>query len=196
VQPTRFLRGLRAVRRFDPRPVPDDVLADILEIARWTGSAKNAQPWHLVVVTDRETLERLSRLAPFGDHVARAPAAIAVVMSERSRSRSFDEGRITERIMLAAWAHEIGSCIATLFPEEREDEAIVLLGAPAGSGLRTVVSLGYPADHMARSLSSTPYLRGVVPVGRKPVEEVVSFERYGASPPGHRADSLRAPGPP
>ncbi len=179
VEATRFLRDLRAVRRYDARPIPGDVLADILETARWTGSAKNAQPWQLVVVAERPTLERLSALAPFGQHVAQAPAAIAVVMSERSRSRSFDEGRICERIMLAAWAHGVGGCVATLFPEEREDEALELLGGPAGTGLRTVVALGYPADANARFVGSTPRLKSVVPLGRKPLGEIVSSERIG-----------------
>lgn len=175
METTRFLRDLRAVRRFDARPVPDEILTDVLETARWTGSAKNAQPWHLVVVTRRETLERLSTLAPFGQHVAKAAVAIAIVMSERSRSRSFDEGRIAERIMLASWAHGVGACVATLFPEDREDEALELLSRPAGAGLRTVVSLGYPADATARFVSSTPDLKSVVPLGRKPLDEIVTF---------------------
>jgi nitroreductase len=180
VETTRILRDLRAVRRFDPRPVPGGVLGDVLETARWTGSAKNAQPWRMVVVTEREKLERLSRLGRFAGHVAGAPLAIAIVMAERSRSRSFDEGRLAERIMLGAWAHGVGSCVATIFPERNEDRAAELLGAPSGSGLRTVVSLGYPADEKARYLSANPLLRGVVPVGRKPVDEIVGFERYPA----------------
>jgi nitroreductase len=178
VQTTRFIRDLRAVRRFDPRPVPDDVLADVLETARWTGSAKNAQPWHLVVVRERATLERLSRLGRYAGHVAEAPLAVVLVMAERSRSRSFDEGRLSQNLQLAAWAHGVGSCVATLFPEENEDAACDLLGAPAGSGIRTVVSLGYPADERARFLSSTPELKSEVPLGRKPLAELVSYERY------------------
>jgi nitroreductase len=179
VETTRFLRDLRAVRRFDSRPVPDEVLADVLEVARWTGSAKNAQPWKLVVVSERDTLKSLAKLGRFAGHVGGAPLAIALVLSERSRSRSFDEGRIAERIMLAAWAHGVGSCVATIFPEANEDKAAELLGAPPGCGLRTVLSLGYPADEKARFLSSTPLLKRVVPVGRKPLDQIVSRERYG-----------------
>ena len=55
-QITAFLRSLRAVRRFSPQAIPDDVLLDVLDVARWTGSSKNTQPWHLIVVRDRETL--------------------------------------------------------------------------------------------------------------------------------------------
>jgi nitroreductase len=42
--PRALLRSLRVVRRYADRPVPDDVLLSILEVARWTGSAKNTQP--------------------------------------------------------------------------------------------------------------------------------------------------------
>ncbi len=180
---TELLRSLRAVRRFAPTPVPDDVLADVLEVARWTGSAKNRQPWEIVVVGSRETLERLSRLGRFAGHVAGAPLAIALLMDGSSGSGNvlFDEGRLAERITLAAWAHGVGSCVATLFPEENVRTAGELLGLPEGFAARTVISLGYPADADARFLRSTPLLRAVVPVGRKPLEELVSWERYGSS---------------
>ena len=44
------------------RSVPQEVLDDVLEVARWSGSASNRQPWELVVIRDRETLGTLSRL--------------------------------------------------------------------------------------------------------------------------------------
>ena len=182
---TDHLRSLRSVRRFAAAAVPGDVLTDVLDVARWTGSAKNRQPWELVVVRDPETLERLSRLGRFAGHVARAPIAVALVMDGSSGSANvlFDEGRLAERIMLAAWAHGVGSCIATLFPEKNVREAGELLGVPAGRSARTVISLGYPADENARFLRSTPLLRAVVPTGRKPLDALVSYERYGRRAP-------------
>ena len=36
-----FLRGLRNVRRFRPDPIPEPVVDDLLEVARWSGSARN-----------------------------------------------------------------------------------------------------------------------------------------------------------
>ena len=39
-----FLRSLRAVRQFRPDPVPQEAVDDILEVARWSGSAGNRQP--------------------------------------------------------------------------------------------------------------------------------------------------------
>src|ERR1700687_4326089 len=56
-QLTDFLRSLRAVREFQPKLVPDDVVQDILEVARWSGSASNRQFGEIIVVRKRETLQ-------------------------------------------------------------------------------------------------------------------------------------------
>src|ERR1700730_4101313 len=57
-----FLRGLRQIRQLSPEPVPEEALQDILEVARWTGSARNIQPWDLLVIQDRATLQTLANL--------------------------------------------------------------------------------------------------------------------------------------
>ena len=182
--PTRLLRTLRSVRRFAPRPIPGGVLRDVLEVGRWTGSSKNSQPWEVVVVRDRGMLEQLARLGQFAGHLAGADAAIVLVMD--SPSNALDAGRLAQNLMLAAWAHGVGSCIASLFPEENERRAKELLGVPAERWVRTAISLGYSADARARVVSSTPGLRGTVPLGRKPLAEFASWERYGRREPSRQ----------
>ncbi|MEW2353028.1 nitroreductase family protein [Spirillospora sp. NPDC029432] len=54
--------SLRATRWFDDRPVPAAEIVRMLEAARWTGSARNRQPWRFVVVQDRGPLRELSLL--------------------------------------------------------------------------------------------------------------------------------------
>ena len=172
------LRTLRAVRRFASDPIPADVLYDILEAARWTGSAKNTQPWELIVVADREMLAQLARLGTYAGHLAGAPLAVLLVM-ERA-TQAFDAGRLAQTIMVAAWAHGVGSCIASLYPAENEREAKALLGVPVERSLHTAIALGYPANADARRLrSSPPHIRAEVPRGRKALDELVSWERYG-----------------
>src|SRR5690242_4778374 len=96
---TELLMTLRAVRRFAPDSIPHEVVLDILEIARWTGSAKNTQPWELIVIGERETLRQLAHFAPLGDHLAGAQVGIVLVLS---RPAPFDEGRLAQNLMLAA----------------------------------------------------------------------------------------------
>jgi nitroreductase len=71
-----FLRTLRAVRAFRPDPVPQEVLDDILEVARWSGSASNSQPWEMIVVQNRDTLGALAPVDGYAGHLARAPLGI------------------------------------------------------------------------------------------------------------------------
>ena len=76
-----FLRGLRAVRQLRPDPLPESVLRDILEVARWSGSAGNRQPWEFVVVRDRDMLRRLSAIdGANAGHLVTAAAGIASVI--------------------------------------------------------------------------------------------------------------------
>lgn len=166
-QLTDFLRSLRAVREFQPRPIPDDVVQDILEVGRWSGSASNRQFGEIIVVRKRETLRALAGLGGYVGHVRNAALVMLLVMpGEWPEGEVFDEGRLAERIMLAAWAHGVGSSIGWFSPEGRE-AAKRLLGVPAQPVLRTAISLGYPAS---------PSRRGA----RKPLSELVHEEQYRA----------------
>jgi nitroreductase len=108
-----FLRGLRAVRQLRPDPLPEPVLHDILEVARWSGSAGNRQPWEFVVVRDRDLLRQLSMIdGANAGHLASAAAGIAIVIRpEVPDLDAYDEGRLAERILLAAAAHGVGAAV-------------------------------------------------------------------------------------
>src|SRR5215207_7758512 len=112
-QVSRFLRALRAVRHFRPDAIPDSVVHDLLEVARWTGSATNRQPWEFIVVTERATLQALAEADPSNArHLAGATIALVLVMAgEAYDEETYDEGRLAERIMLAAAGHGLGACI-------------------------------------------------------------------------------------
>ena len=86
------IRKVRQARLFHPKPVPEDVLNELLEVARWTGSSRNSQPWHFVVVTDKDVLRQLGQLRPPINWVADAPVAIAIVLDGEGapESESYD----------------------------------------------------------------------------------------------------------
>lgn len=167
-QLTDFLRSLRAVREFQRKPVPDDIVQDILEVARWSGSASNRQFVEVIVIRKRETLHALAGLGGYVGHLRDAPLGmLLVVPGEWPEGETFDEGRLAERIMLGAWAHGVGSSIGWFSPEGRQ-EAKRLLGVPAKPVVRTAISLGHPASSPRRG-------------ARKPLNELVHEERYRAS---------------
>ena len=171
---TKLIKSLRAVRQFSDREIPDDVLRDILDTGRWTGSSKNTQPWDLVVVTNRDTLAALAKCGQFAWHLARAKLAIGLVMRGEDAWSGMDEGRLMQNIMLAAWAHGVGSCIGSIYPEHQQ-RARELLGIPENRYLRTMLSIGYPASPEALRL---PPNAGI-PRGRRPLDDLVSRERFG-----------------
>ena len=167
-----FLRTLRAVRAFRPDPVPQEVIDDILEVARWSGSAGNSQPWEMIVIQNRDTLDSLASVDGYAGHLARAPLGIVLVMAgNREAQEGYDEGRLSERIMLAAHAHGVGSSIGWIVGEGR-DAARELLDIPEHKVVRTAISLGYPGGQARRPRS------GGGPA-RKPLGEIVHQERYG-----------------
>jgi nitroreductase len=171
------MRSLRVVRRFSDKVVHDEVLDDMLEVARWTGTSKNTQPWHLVVVRDREVLRALAKLGQFAGHIAGANVAIALVMD--SRSNAFDCGRLAERLMLAAWSQGVGSCIGSIWPDNNERSAKELLGVPNDRWLHQVISFGYPKDPSATRVRASADVAMLPSLGRKPRSEIVSWERFG-----------------
>ena len=166
-----FLKALRAVRQFRPDPVPQPVVDDLLQVARWTGSARNRQPWEFVVIRDRATLRTLADADGYAGHLADAPLGILLVMAgEQPTQETYDEGRLSERIMLAAQAHGVGSCIGW-FTSTGAEAVRTALGIPDGKIVRTVISLGYPDEEARRARPrSGP--------ARKPLAAIVHEERY------------------
>ncbi len=163
-----FLRGLRAVRQFRPDPVPEPAVTDILDVVRWSGSASNQQPFEVVLVQDRDTLRALASMEGYAAHLAGAPlAAVLVMANRRPEQDTFDEGRLSERIMLAAAAHGLGSSIGWLRGAGPE-QAKRLLDIPLDRLVRTAISIGYPTEEAAR--------RGG---RRRPLASIVHRERYG-----------------
>lgn len=170
-----FLRSLRATRQLRPDPIPEAALRDVLEVARWSGSAGNRQPWEFVVVRDRDMLQRLANVeGANAGHLATAAVGIAIVIHpEVPTLDAYDEGRLAERILLAATAHGLGAAVGHFTgPGDSwaaSAEAKRLLRIPDQLVLREAISLGYPAEHLERTPNRP---------GRKPLEELVHWEHY------------------
>jgi len=162
----KFLRSLRAVREYTPEAVPQEALDEILEVARWTSTGGNRQAHEVVVVRDKEVQ---GKFAEWGAKPA-GPAAVALLIVSASETSAFDEGRVAERIALAARACGLGSCIATL-KNEGPDAAKQLLGIPAERRARTLVSIGHTDVEARRALPKAAQ-------ARKPMSEFAHWDRY------------------
>src|SRR5919201_3839783 len=120
----------RDERRYADRAIPEDVERRILDAGRLAGSARNRQPWELVVVSDPSALAE-TVYAPENLRTA----ALVVALVGRG---GIDFGRCAQNMMLAAWNEGVVSC-----PNGIADAAsaeAILGGEPV-----VILSFGYPA---------------------------------------------------
>jgi nitroreductase len=166
------LRAVRQIRQYSSEPVPDEIVARLLEVARWTGSSKNSQPWHFVVVRDRDALRRISQLRANINWLAGVPLAIAIVLDGPGTSEAYDEGRVTERLLIGAHTLGLGGGTAWFGDANQQAEAKRILGIPAERMARSLVAIGRPTS--IKDPRPNPRAGG-----RKPLSEIVSYERWG-----------------
>jgi len=172
---TREIRNVRQARLYAPTPLPNDVLSELLEIARWTGSSRNTQPWEFIVIDDPQQLRKISQVRKPINWVADAPVAIGIVLKgESAISEAFDEGRVTERLLIGARILGLGGGTAWFGDEAQQAAAKEILGIPPERTARSVVALGYPTttkDHRPNPAQS----------GRHPLNQIVSYGTFGKS---------------
>ncbi len=167
-----FLRNLRAVREYTPEPVSEEALDDILEVGRWSGSASNFQWAEVVVVTDPTIKQAIT------DAGVRAAAGSAVSLvivtpgnTEQHDLEVLDEGRLVERLLLAAAARGLGANIGTL---KGDGPAAIkaALGIPTERRAWTVITLGHIDQAAFDARTRNPR------AGRKPIADFVHRETW------------------
>jgi len=169
------IRRVSQIRQYSSEAVPDEVVDQLLELARWTGSAKNGQPWRFIVVRDKDRLKKLGALRPPIGWLAAAPLGIAIVLEgAEPMFGAYDEGRLTERLLTGATLLGYGGGTAWFGGPAQDAEAKRILGIPNELTARQIVMIGRPTS------IKDPRPSGPVR-GRKPISELVSYDRWGAS---------------
>ena len=166
------MRHVRQIRQYHPEPVPEDLVNELLEVARWSGSSRNTQPWHFIAITDKDVLAKIAAVRPSINWVADVPLAIAIVLDGANpTNESFDEGRVTERLMIAARLLGLGAGTAWYGDASQQATAKAALGIPEEKTARSVVTIGYP-------VTSKDHRPNPAQGGRRPLSEIVSYDRY------------------
>lgn len=157
------IRERRSVRNFLEKDIPDKLLMEILDAARWAPSSRNSQPWEFIIIRNKKTKKRLAELASYGWFIADAPVVIAVVTDPRkSYAHLIDGACAVQNLMLAAWEMGLGTCWIGTMDRKKAKE---LLGIPEELHLLTVIPLGYP-----KKIPRPP--------PRKSLENIVYYEKY------------------
>ncbi len=159
-----IVRTVLAVRAYQDKAVPPEVVRRIVEAGWLTASSKNGQPWHFIVVDNREMLRQLGAVVRTGRYIAEAALAIVVAV-DRTLYAVSDGSRAIQSMILAAWAEGVGSNWTGFMGP---DGVKPLLGIPAEMDVLAVVPFGYPSKPVGHGKKN-----------RKPLPEVASYGRFG-----------------
>lgn len=164
------IRTKRAIRKFQDKPLPDEVIHAILNAGRRSQSSKNEQAWHFIAIRDNSILGALSKCGTYAGHLAGAALAVAILTPDPTAKfqTMFDAGQAAAFMQLAAWELGVGSVPASIYEAEK---ARAILGFPPDWHLCIALSFGYPLDE--EKLSAAPK-KG----GRRALEEIVHWDQW------------------
>jgi nitroreductase len=163
------IRTRRSIRSYQPKEVEKEKLDQVLEAARLAPSGANRQAWKFIVVTEPGLREKLAEISRGQGFVASAPVVIAAVATDPTvttgsgePAHRIDISIAVDHMTLAAHALGLGTCWIGAFDQRAAER---LLEVPRGAEVIVLLTLGYAAQE------------GVFR-GRKPIEEIVSYNKY------------------
>jgi nitroreductase len=139
---------------FEPRPMPDESLASLLEAARWAPSCFNDQPWYFLVARreDGEEFQRMLECLSEGNRVwARNASVLMITATRNSFRRNGKPNRFAPHDLglalggLLVQATEMGIAVHQMggFSQSKARETY---GIPEGFEPQTAVAIGYHGD--------------------------------------------------
>lgn len=175
----------RSIRKFSDKPIEEEKLNLILESARLAPSSSNSQPWHFVVINDKEVIKKLVDAVPLGIRpnlwFSNAPIIITclakphIIEHRLAKILANDYHRIDtsiaiEHMVLAATSLGIGSCWVGWFDQKKTKK---ILDVPRGWDVVALLPMGYP-----KTQSNQDGLGGIKPKQRKSLPEIISFNKF------------------
>jgi len=144
----------RSIRRFTAEPVGEDLLERLLRAAMAAPSARNMQPWELVVVTAADRRRQLAAIIPNGKMLPEAPLALLLC---GNLDRSVDDTRppywvvdcaaAAQNVLLAAHSLGLGGVWLGVYPREDRMRGVAsVLDLPDTIVPHSLLALGHPAE--------------------------------------------------
>ncbi|MCF8008723.1 MAG: nitroreductase family protein [Halanaerobiales bacterium] len=156
----KLLKTRRSIRKFEQKKVEKDKLEKIVETARYAPTANNVQPWHLVVITEENKIQKLEE---YIDQDKKFPACIAVFSDDVDHHLE-DGSNVSTYILLTAKELGLGSCWIGSYGKPYTSKVGKLLDMPEKYKLISIITVGYPAEN--------PHPE------KKELDEVIHWETY------------------
>jgi len=161
----------KSIRSYKPQDVEEEKLNYILQAFRKAPSAKNLQPWKLIIVKDKKKISDLAIACNNQTFLSEAPILIVAcakedeaygVMGGYMNSYSVDIALALEHLILAATEKGLGTCWIGAFKEKLVKD---LLDVPDNVRVVAITPVGYPAVEGRTR-------------GRKPISKIVCYDKY------------------
>lgn len=141
----------RSIRAYKPDPIDPEILKVVLEATMYAPSAGDQEPWHFVVIQNRDSLKAIAEAHPYASFVEDAPAAILVCADTRELPHPLfwpaECGAATQNLMLSAHAQGLGTIWIGIHPRPERVELVKRLAVlPDGVEPFALVPIGYPAE--------------------------------------------------
>ena len=125
-----FIFSRRSVRKYLDKEIPAEMITDLLEAGMAAPSARATDPWHFIVVTQREILDKMVTALPNGKMLLTAPAALVACGDMHRALEGYesymlqDVSAAVENILLAAVGLGLGACWLGIHPRRTRMEGI------------------------------------------------------------------------
>ncbi len=147
------IRQRRTIRHYTDQEVTDDQIDTLLEMAMCAPNRLDQQPWHFIVIRDKDLQTRLADHLGLHPYLETAPVVIAAgARPERSTTWQMDISAAIENVLIAATAMGLGTAWVgepdTVLWTAAEEMLHDALHIPVQLGLRipALIAVGYPAE--------------------------------------------------
>ena len=145
-----------SIRKYNKKPVSDQLINELLEAGMSAPSAGNEQPWHFIIINDAQIL---SEVPSFHNHaqMLKDASVATLVCSDKNLDKHNgmwiqDCAAATENILIAVQAKGLGAVWLGIYPrEERINGLRKLLDIPEHIIPFSLISIGYPAEKKPRA---------------------------------------------
>ncbi len=141
----------RSVRVYTAKPVPHDMVTDIIRAAMYSPSAGDERPWHFIILTDRAILDEIPKFHPYAAMLRHASTAVLVCCDTALERHPgywvLDCAIATHTLLLAAHAKGLGGVWCGIYPtEDRVENLKKLLHLPSAIVPFSLIPLGFPSE--------------------------------------------------
>lgn len=139
-----------SIRRYKDQPVEKEKIIEMLRAAMQAPSASNQQPWEFFVISDPETLKKLSEVSPYAKMTADAPSAIVSAYRKQCKLPAYadiDMSIAMENLWLRCDELGLGGVWLGIAPLEGRMKGVEeIIGMPDHLRAFAIFPFGYPDE--------------------------------------------------